>query len=445
MTLTFSSDAASCATTGSGISGCVASADCTESSGRDSSSSGSISGGASSTSGAAASRGSSCTSGISSASLVWATSCQPASGRSSSRSTSAESDTGCCGSARAAENSEKSISSARGTSVAMSGMGTDSSASMNGWVSEKSGILRSSSKPSSCGSDALSVSTVSTALCATASWDNGNCAASASPGIASGIKIPCWRMASAASLKAFTCQPPALPAPMSSAQRPKACKAASDNCSNGDCIGFCSASQALIICSIDQAASPKSFRPTMRELPLSVWKALRSVVCSLRSPGSETSARTAASPLVTTSRASSRKMSSSSSSTSWMTTGTGKGSVDISATGMSDARSSCVAGRLLSSAASSPCGTLGVTSRGTVASKDGASEASPITSAPADGVATGAASTGAYKDARDTRSGIGIGLRSSIFCATASWFSSVSETRGRVRPIRMRNSPSSSS
>ncbi len=35
-----------------------------------------------------------------------------------------------------------------------------------------------------------------------------------------------------------------------------------------------------------QAASPKSFSPTMRELPLSVWNARRKVVCSLRLPGS---------------------------------------------------------------------------------------------------------------------------------------------------------------
>ncbi len=35
-------------------------------------------------------------------------------------------------------------------------------------------------------------------------------------------------------------------------------------------MGFCSASQALSSCSIDQAASPNSFNPTMRELPLSV-------------------------------------------------------------------------------------------------------------------------------------------------------------------------------
>ena len=64
----------------------------------------------------------------------------------------------------------------------------------------------------------------------------------------------------------------------------------------------------------------------MRELPFKVWKARRSVVCSLSSPGSLRRVAMAARPVVTTSRASSRKISSSSSSTSTggRTTGAGK-------------------------------------------------------------------------------------------------------------------------
>ncbi|MPN36242.1 hypothetical protein SDC9_183751 [bioreactor metagenome] len=81
-------------------------------------------------------------------------------------------------------------------------------------------------------------------------------------------------------------------------------------------MGRCSASHALSICSMAQPASPNSSSPTMRELPLSVWNARRSVVCSLRLPGSSAKTLRACKPLSTTSRASSRKMDRSSSSPS---------------------------------------------------------------------------------------------------------------------------------
>ena len=58
--------------------------------------------------------------------------------------------------------------------------------------------------------------------------------------------------------------------------------------------GFWSAIQALSTCSIDQPASPNSVRPTILELPLSVWKARRKVVSSPRSDGFAASVLSAA-------------------------------------------------------------------------------------------------------------------------------------------------------
>ena len=48
------------------------------------------------------------------------------------------------------------------------------------------------------------------------------------------------------------------------------------NSISGGSAARCSASWVLKTCSPAQAASPKDFSPTMRELPLSVWKARRS-------------------------------------------------------------------------------------------------------------------------------------------------------------------------
>ena len=85
-----------------------------------------------------------------------------------------------------------------------------------------------------------------------------------------GTTLRSSRRASADRRKGWACQPSKWPSAMSSAQRSKARKASPDNCNKGGCMGFCSASQALSNCSIDQAASPNSLSPTMRELPLRV-------------------------------------------------------------------------------------------------------------------------------------------------------------------------------
>ena len=106
-----------------------------------------------------------------------------------------------------------------------------------------------------------------------------------------------------------------LPAAMSSTQRPKPLHAPSPvSVRRSSLAGFWSASQVLSTCSSDQAASPNSVSPTMRELPLSVWKARRRIVSSAMSAGCAASASMAARPFCTTSRASSRKMSCRSSS-----------------------------------------------------------------------------------------------------------------------------------
>lgn len=54
---------------------------------------------------------------------------------------------------------------------------------------------------------------------------------------------------------------------------PKSASASSATPRSASFASFCSASHALSNCSMDQAASPNSVNPTMRELPLSVWNA----------------------------------------------------------------------------------------------------------------------------------------------------------------------------
>ena len=76
--------------------------------------------------------------------------------------------------------------------------------------------------------------------------------------------------ACAARTKADAFQALASPASMSAAQQPKPSNVCRASCSSGASMGFCSASQRLNTCSMDQAASPNSCSPTMRELPLSV-------------------------------------------------------------------------------------------------------------------------------------------------------------------------------
>ena len=236
--------------------------------------------------------------------------------------------------------------------------------------------------------------------------------------------MPSKRIASATRLKAAGLHAEASPAAISSAHRPNPCNACSAVSRRGRSMGFCSASQALSNCSMDHAASPNALSPTIRELPLSVWNARRNVVCSLRSPGSLASACADAMPVDTTSRASSRKISSSSSSTSGSRT------------------CICTAGASPSSAAP------GAARMDVSGSDVGGSWGSWAVALEAVSVSKvlGAGATGTDVSARrGTTSGKGTAARSTIFCATESWSASVSDRRVLVLPTINRSSPISSS
>ena len=158
---------------------------------------------------------------------------------------------------------------------------------------------------------------------------SGSCGASgatakARPGTCKGRYWPSRRSASAVLRNSWVLQGVVAWVAMSSTQRSNACMACSDTETNASLAGRCSAREVLSNCSKAHAASPKSLSPTMRELPLRVWNARRSVVWSARLVGSARRAANAANPFWTTSRASSRKMSrnSASSSASGSATGT---------------------------------------------------------------------------------------------------------------------------
>ena len=92
-------------------------------------------------------------------------------------------------------------------------------------------------------------------------------------------------------------------------------------------------------CSKAQPASPNSVKPTIRALPFKVWNARRKVVCSAKLLGSDANSRAAASPLCTTSRASSRKISRKSPSSSSSSTASAAGLVltaDFAATDVAE-------------------------------------------------------------------------------------------------------------
>ena len=93
-----------------------------------------------------------------------------------------------------------------------------------------------------------------------------------------------------------------------------ASSAAAANCSRAGVAGLPSASQPLSRRSIAQAASPKEASPTIRPLPLRVWKARRRLVNGSVLALSASRALMAVRALSMTSAASSRKMSRRSSS-----------------------------------------------------------------------------------------------------------------------------------
>ena len=140
------------------------------------------------------------------------------------------------------------------------------------------------------------------------------CSASSSPGVRSGTNRLSSRNPSDDLRKSKALHSAFVSLAMSSTHRPNACIPALAVVINASLAGRWSANHVFSSCSYDQAASPNSLSPTILELPLSVWKARRKMVCCARSEGSPAKAPIAAKPSRTTSRASSKKMSRRSSS-----------------------------------------------------------------------------------------------------------------------------------
>ena len=225
-------------------------------------------------------------------------------------------------SSTACSKNEKSISSAASVTGSTAGAAASrgsSGVSAAGTVRSKatSSVACTGSPDNGIGSVFRSGRSKTAGATSTAAGTTGATGTTGAAGAnANGTRRPSERMASAEALNTLGSHPPAVPAEMSFTQRPKAFRLSCASVSRSGCTGFCSANQALNICSIDHAASPNSLSPTMRELPLSVWNARRNVVCSLRSAGVRCRTSIAAVPLPITSRASSRKICSSSSSSS---------------------------------------------------------------------------------------------------------------------------------
>ncbi len=181
---------------------------------------------------------------------------------------------------------------------------------------------------------------------------------------------------------------------MSSTQAANCANASVHTARNAASVGLLSANHAFIICSIPQAASPNSLRPTMRELPLSVWNARRNVVIWGMLPGSCDKARMADCPASTTSRASSRKISSSSWSSSDKTgatgAGTGAGGTGAAAGGAGGTTCSCTTTSATGRGTGTSADTSSATAIGAEASGCSGSSNGKATGSAAWGVASGA-------------------------------------------------------
>ena len=198
-------------------------------------------------------------------------------------------------------------------SMASAGQSAGSSGKASDAVCARPSVGGSTSSTAVCSNPCAGAS-ASAAVGATGS-NAGAAGATATDGPDSGSTSPRSRMADEAARNDAADQPPARCAAMSSTQWLKRSMASPHRASNSGLAGLNSASQAFITCSRAQAASPNSFRPTIRELPLRVWNARRRVVISGISPGWVARLVSATRPPSNTSRASSRKMSSKSSST----------------------------------------------------------------------------------------------------------------------------------
>ena len=136
------------------------------------------------------------------------------------------------------------------------------------------GAPRTSSTAGTCGGrsgKSANANVAGNSTISTLSSGSAGCAAAGlAVGNSSGTKRCSVRMASAASRNWLAFQPLSVPAAMSSTHSAKPRMASAASLRRSSLAGFCSASQALNTCSMDQPASPNSFSPTIRELPLSV-------------------------------------------------------------------------------------------------------------------------------------------------------------------------------
>ena len=183
-----------------------------------------------------------------------------------------------------ADRLSKSMPSIWGTSDSRTGWSTSSGAPMSGACSGAPSKAKNSKSTfaSLAGSADSALATWSKATTSASiagdAASNLVCAMTGSCNGTSLMSLPSVCIASALVRNADAVHAPSVPLAMSSIQREKPTRLSPVMDSKSWLAGFWSASQLLNSCSIVQAASPNSLRPTIRALPLSVWKTRRRMV-----------------------------------------------------------------------------------------------------------------------------------------------------------------------
>ena len=205
--------------------------------------------------------------------------CNPDNADKLSKSMPSASSKTLAGSATAAEVSEAAGNSAaknKSKSITLWAAAAESAAAVgSSWLgSTVSGSLAiSTSSPTStiCPGSVMALAALTGISIAARSSANARAGgASGAAGICNGTKRPSIPMASALMRNGVALQPASRLAAMSSIQPEKPVMALAAKVLNPSVAGFCSASRLLTICSMHQAASPNSLRPTIRELPFNV-------------------------------------------------------------------------------------------------------------------------------------------------------------------------------
>ena len=154
-----------------------------------------------------------------------------------------------------------------------SGSGSSSSSRLSSvWLSAGAGAGSRVGTGSAAGASGANSSASAWACCAgwmASRWGTGAAAPLAAAKSMS-TSCVCKRMASALALKGVACHGASCPLRIACTHWAKPCMAWLARACMGAGMGFCSANQALSICSMAQAASPNSSSCTMRELPLRV-------------------------------------------------------------------------------------------------------------------------------------------------------------------------------